>query len=195
MPASLDIVPVTADRWDELAEFFGPSGAYSSCWCTFFRQTGSEFDDGCRRGGAGNRALLGRITAQGRVPGLMAVDGTARAPLGWVSVAPRPEFSRVLRSPLLDPATRDDEGVWSVVCFWVPRVNRGRGLAHFLLDGAVQHALAQGARTIEGYPVDTDGQRRSASDVYTGTLELFSGAGFEVAYRRRPNRPVVRRTA
>jgi len=190
-----DIVRVTPDRWDELVELFGPSGAYSNCWCTFFRQRGSEYDAGCRRGGVGNRALLARIIAEGRVPGLMAVDATTRAPLGWVSVAPRPEFGRVMRSPLLDPAAREDEGVWSVVCFWVPRAHRGRGVARSLLDGAVRYALEQGAASIEGYPVDTEGERRPASNIYTGTLELFARAGFEVAYCRRPNRPVVHRTA
>jgi GNAT superfamily N-acetyltransferase len=133
-----------------------------------------------------------RITAEGRVPGLLArSDGTT---VGWVSVSPRDEFSRILRSPLLDKTSLDDDGVWSIVCFWVPRQHRGQGVGRALLNGAVVFARDKGARVIEAYPVDTKGRRRAPAGIYTGTLELFTGAGFDVAYRRKPDRPVVRLT-
>lgn len=45
---------------------------------------------------------------------------------------------------------------------------------------------------MEGYPVDTHGQRIPNSDAYTGTLDLFTGAGFEHVAERIPGRPVVR---
>jgi GNAT superfamily N-acetyltransferase len=190
--SGLTLVPVTARRWNELERFFGSTGAYSNCWCTFFRQRAAAFDEGCRQGGAGNRALMHRITAEGRVPGLLARD--AGTTVGWVSVAPRAEFGRILRSPLLDKASLDEDGVWSIVCFWVLRQHRGRGVGRALLDGAVGYARDNGAKVIEAYPVDTDGRRRVPAGIYTGTLELFRGAGFEVAYRRKPDRPVVRLT-
>ncbi|MFP5220586.1 MAG: hypothetical protein ACLGIG_12820 [Actinomycetes bacterium] len=35
--------PVTADRWDDLVTLFGPSGAYSGCWCTWWRLGAAEW--------------------------------------------------------------------------------------------------------------------------------------------------------
>ncbi len=182
-----EVRPVTRDRWDELAAFFGPSGAYSGCWCTWWRQPGSAFDAGCRDGGTGNRALLERLTLDGAVPGLLAYDGDR--PVGWVTVSPRPQFGRILRSRQLRPGPDDaggdpaDDAVWAVPCFWVPRAQRRRGVATALLAAAVGHARAGGARTVEGYPVDTR-ERRPADVVFTGTVPLFERAGFTVV--RRP---------
>ncbi len=186
-----EIVPVTSDRWRPLASFFGPSGAYSNCWCTFFRQSGKEYQAGVRDRGAANRRMLQRLTAEGAVPGLLALRDDR--PVGWVSVAPREEYARVLRSPLVDRDSLADDGVWSVVCFWVPREHRGTGVAGALLAGAVEHAAANHALTVEGYPIDTAGHRRASADVYQGTVSLFLHAGFSESYRRKPDRPVVRR--
>jgi GNAT superfamily N-acetyltransferase len=178
--SSIDVRPVGLEQWPHLADFFGPSGAYSGCWCTYWRRTTADFDAGCRDGARGNRAVLQRLTAQGRVPGLLGYDG--EQPVGWVSVSPRPEFGRVLRSPTLKPRDGDrgdagDEDVWAVVCFWVPRGRRGAGVASALLAGAVDHARAAGARVLEGYPVDP-AARAPAAELYTGTLSMFRRAGF-----------------
>ena len=88
----LEVRPLTADRWDDLVTLFGASGAFGNCWCTWWRQRGGEFGRGIRQRGAGNRALLGRLTTEGHRPGLIAYrDGK---PVGWISVA-RSEERRV----------------------------------------------------------------------------------------------------
>ncbi|HYN71417.1 MAG TPA: GNAT family N-acetyltransferase [Nakamurella sp.] len=190
---SYSVTPVPAERWAQLEEFFGPSGAYAHCWCTWFRQRQKDFDAGARDGGAGNHALLRRLTTGGQVPGLIAHDESGE-PVGWVSVGPREHFPRILRSTTLRPEpSQDTENVWAVVCFWVPRRHRGRGVARALLDAAVQHAAANGAATLEGYPVDTELRNPGASGLFTGTLGLFGAAGFAIARARSPERPVVQR--
>ena len=184
--------PLTPDRWPDLERLFGPSGAYSNCWCAFQRLTGREFSAGCEKRGAGNRALLRRLTeAEGR-PGLIAYR--EEEPVGWVSIGPRREFGRILRSPItrLSPDEATDASVWSVVCFFVPRPHRGSGVGRALLDHAVRHARRAGAATLEAYPVDTGGARAQYSSVFTGTLGLFRSAGFEVVSERVAARPVVR---
>ena len=185
--------PLTRGRWADLERLFGPNGAYSNCWCTFQRVTGREFDAGCANRGAGNRALLRTLTDEGRRPGLIGYrDGE---PVGWVSVGPRPEFGRILRSPItkLSPNERADASVWSVVCFYIPRQHRGRGIGTALLAAAVDHARRGGARQLEAYPVDTAGQRIPSSTAYTGTVELFRRAGFRRLRPRSPHgRPVMR---
>lgn len=184
--------PLTAERWPDLERLFGPSGAYSNCWCAFQRVTGREFSAGCRDRGAGNRALLRRLTDEGRRPGLIGYrDGE---PVGWISLGSRPEFGRILRSPItgLDPSQAADRSVWSIVCFFIPRAHRRTGVGRALLERAVEHARSSGASLLEAYPVDTRGARVPGSTAFTGTLDLFVSAGFKVVAERVPGRPVVR---
>ena len=192
-PDPLDVRPVTSDRWEELAAFFGPSGGFSHCWCTWWRQTGAEFSAGLTDGGAGNRALLHSLVEVGSEPGLLAYrDGR---PVGWVSVAPRPQYGRILRSRRIGPQPEEasDERVWSVVCFWIPRRERGKGVATALLTGAMERARARGARILEAYPVDTAGGRHPSANLFTGTLSMFLGAGFREVERPHGAQLVVRR--
>ena len=185
----LQIKPLTSKRWRDVATLFGPSDAYGHCWCTWWRQPGSAFDAGCANGGAGNRELLRQLTNEGRVAGLLGyLDG---APVGWVSVAPLHEFGRILRSPTLKPRGSVAADDWAIVCFWIPREHRGKGVATELLAGAIAHARAQGARRLEAYPIPTDGAHRDGSSLFTGTLKMFTSAGFSVARQRKEARPVV----
>lgn len=184
--------PLTQDRWTDLERLFGPNGAYSNCWCAFQRVTGREFSAGCANGGAGNRALLRGLTDEGRRPGLIGYrDGAA---VGWASVGPRPEFGRIVRSPItrLSPEQAADTSVWSVVCFFIPRANRRQGVGAALLQASVAHARESGALVLEGYPVDTGGRRVPSATVFTGTLDLFLAAGFTPVAERLAGRPVVR---
>lgn len=190
--AALRVHPLTAARWPDLEHLFGQNGAYSNCWCAWQRVTGREFSAGCADRGARNRALLRRLADEGRRPGLIAYDD--EQPVGWVSVGPRPEFGRIVRSPItrLDAAAAADASVWAVACFYIPAANRRRGIATTLLEAAAASARAASARAIEGYPVDTGGERRQSSNLFTGTLDLFRRAGFEPVAERLPGRPVVR---
>ena len=189
----LEIRPVTADCWEELAAFFGPSGAFSNCWCTWWRQTAAGFSSGIESNGALNRALMREIVEAGSEPGLLAYrDGK---PVGWVSVAPRPQYGRILRSRRIGPAPEEaaDERVWSIVCFWIPRSERGKGVATELVDGAVARARERGARVLEAYPVDAGG-RQPAANLFTGTTPMFLRAGFQEVERPRGAQVVVRLT-
>lgn len=176
---------VDAERWDDLCELFGPSGAYSGCWCMWWRISGNEFG---ANGNAGNRAALDALAQQGRPLGLLAYENGV--PVGWASVAPREDFPRIGRSRALKPVD-DQEGVWSVPCFFIHRRHRGTGVATALLDKAVAHARKKKAKALEGYPVDTDGERKANADLFTGTIGLFEKAGFEIVTRPATGRRVV----
>lgn len=195
MDLELDIRPLTPDRFADLAALFGEGGDPKWCFCAYYRLRGVDFGSATP---ASNKAVLEQAVhstaAEGRAPGLVAyLDGRAA---GWVSVGPRSDYERLVHSKVLAPV--DDRPVWSIVCFVVSRTVRKRGVARKLLEAAVTYAAEHGATLLEGYPVDTGGQRVSSATVYKGTLSMFRDAGFTEVARRRanrvsPERPIVRR--
>jgi GNAT superfamily N-acetyltransferase len=157
----------------------------------FLRGTSAEFAANCRNGGAGNRRRLQRIVQRGAEPGLLAYRGDHA--VGWVSVGPRDHYPRVLRSPVHRPVD-DVTGVWSIACFFIAPDARGQGVANVLLDAAIRFAQSHGARCIEAYPLDAGETRRPTATLWRGLLSQFEKAGFEVIARRKPARPIVRRS-
>ena len=181
----MNIVPLTPDRFADLERLFGPNGANSGCWCMWWRVAAKDWQ------AADNRAAIAGIVGRGEPVGLLAYD--ADEPVGWTAVAPRPAYPRLLRSQTLRLAPADEPGVWSVTCFYIHRRYRRKGVAAALLDAAVAHAETQGTTAVEGYPVDTAGERRPSGDLFTGTVPLFARAGFHEHARPATGRRIVMR--
>jgi GNAT superfamily N-acetyltransferase len=186
----LEIMPLTPERFPDLAALFEEGGDPRWCWCAYFRYRGRDWTNST---GAQNRVALEGIAGTDPSPGLIAYrDGQA---IGWVSLGPREGYERLAYSKILAPI--DDTPVWSVVCFVVSRNSRGGGVASALLAAAIDYARDHGATMLEAYPVDTAGERIASANVYHGTLAMFERAGFQVAARRQwnataPIRPIVR---
>ena len=86
----------------------------------------------------------------------------------------------------------DDASVWSIVCFVVRRDFRRRGVSSQLLAAAVEHARAEGASVVEGYPVDVAEFTSSpAGSLYHGTVSMFAAAGFSDASEAPAKRHVM----
>lgn len=191
---ALDIQPLTADRFADLATLFDQGGDPKWCWCSSFRLRGQDFT---KANPASNREVLRTaVREQANAPGLLAYDdGTV---IGWVSLGPRDDFERLAHSRVLRPV--DDKPVWSIVCFVVGRKSRRQGVGRALLEAAIDYARDHGATTLEAYPTDVpDGQRIPSANAYMGTLGMFERAGFKVVDRRQANattavRPIVRRS-
>ncbi len=178
-------VPATPARWRDLARVFGANGACAGCWCMWPRLSAAEF----RRGkGAGNRRALRRLVAGGKRPGIIVYRGGE--PVGWCAVAPREQYGRLEGSRVM--ARVDERPVWSVVCFFVVRTARGTGMTTALLRAAVDHAVKQGARIVEGYPLDAAGKRVADVFAWFGLASSFRRAGFKEVARRSKARPIMR---
>ncbi|MGH2784096.1 MAG: GNAT family N-acetyltransferase [Actinomycetota bacterium] len=183
---TLDIRPVTPDRWEDLVALFGPRGGVAGCWCMWWRLSAKEWES---KAYEGNRRSMKKLVDADEQPGLLAYrDGV---PVGWVSVAPREQFPRIERSRVLGPV--DSEKVWSVVCFFIHRTERGSGVGSALLEAAVGAAGERGATIVEGYPVDPRGGKTSNGSAFTGLESMFRAAGFEEVERRSPGRPIMRK--
>jgi GNAT superfamily N-acetyltransferase len=180
---TLEIHPVTPDRWPDMQKLFGSHGAYSGCWCMWWRIPASQFS----LGGESNRKAMEKLIEGGTVPGLLAyLDGE---PAGWISVGPREDYGRLERSRTLKRL--DDQPVWSIVCFYIAKPYRGRGLMQPLIRAAVDYARERGAKVIEAYPVDPAG-RVSADSLFTGLAKVFAEIGFVEMTRPNPQRPILR---
>lgn len=146
----------------------------------------SEYE---KKKGAGNRRAFRKIVDSGAPTGVLAYEGGV--PVGWCAVAPREEYPVLANSRVLKPV--DEQAVWSVTCFYIPRTRRRSGLTAPLLDAAVKFAGKLGAKTIEGYPVDPRSGTMADSFAWTGFVSAFRKAGFEEVARRSPGRPIMRR--
>jgi GNAT superfamily N-acetyltransferase len=186
MALKLDFHPLTPDRWDDLEALFGPRGGYSGCWCMWWRCSRREFE---RNGNQGNRLAFRNIVMEGDPPGILAYAGGN--PVGWCSVAPRDSYPSLLRSRTLRAV--DDRPTWSIVCFFVAREWRGRGVSRALAKAAVDHVRERGGRMLEAYPTDPRGRRLAPVSSYMGTPDMFRCAGFRECARPSKARVVMRR--
>jgi ribosomal protein S18 acetylase RimI-like enzyme len=198
----VEIRPLGPETWDALAALFREGGDPRSCWCQFWRLRSKDFaalkvpDLRERLHAQAVPAAAPEATPAVEPPGLVAFDGD-RA-VGWVSLGPRTDFERIVRSKVIPEI--DDRPVWSIVCFAVSASARGQGIGRALLDAAIEFATGHGARTLEAYPKRVeDGERIQPDAAYTGTLSMFERAGFVVVAERASDpssahtRVVVRR--
>ncbi|PKO21630.1 MAG: GNAT family N-acetyltransferase [Chloroflexi bacterium HGW-Chloroflexi-1] len=178
--------PVTPDRWEDLERLFGAHGAYAGCWCMWWRLARAEFG---RQTAEQRKAGLQALVDSGQAPGILGyVNGD---PVAWVSIGPRKDYPPLERSRTLKRI--DDQPVWSIVCFFVAKPYRGQGLMVRLLQGAVAYAIEQGARIVEGYPVDPGEKRVSGeTEGFMGLAAAFRQAGFVEVARPSATRPIMR---
>lgn len=198
MTEGLRIEPATARRFDDVATVFGTRGAPSWCWCQYFLTTGEGYFLNTDTNREALRTQL-RSRARGRSRGLVA--HLEDEPVGWVQLGPRTAYPRItgnrarvaLATDLEDDLADGD--VWSVTCFVVKVGHRRRGVAAALLDAAVDLARGNGARVLEGHPVDVSAKpsgKAPGSDLYHGVASTFVRAGFVEVGRTGPARPVMR---
>jgi GNAT superfamily N-acetyltransferase len=177
--------PLTPVRWGDFEMLFGARGATGGCWCMYWRLKHAQFE---AQKGEANRQEIQAIVHSGEVPGILAYDG--EQPVGWCSLAPRGIYSRLERSRILKPV--DDQPVWSVVCFFVDKSYRRRGVSTGLLKAAISYTREQGASILEGYPVEPKKGKSPDVFVYTGLATAFRDAGFVEVARRSETRPIMR---
>ncbi|ESW91281.1 GNAT family N-acetyltransferase [Mesorhizobium sp. M0644] len=181
-PEKLDLsevrfTEVTQSTRADFENLFEQPGGPKYCWCMAWRNLD-------RREHVENdekkRAMMTLIDAGTPVGIVAQIDGRT---VGWCSIAPRETYRKLSRQ-------QDDSemGIWSIVCFYVPRALRGGGLASALLDAAIDHAFAKGAKTIEAYPVD----QASPSYSFMGFRDMFVARGFREIGMTGSRRHVMR---
>ena len=170
----LEIHPVTPDRVDDFAAVANPNRRATHCWCLSHRLAAKEIEE---LGGGSREEAFRALCGREHPPGVIGyADGE---PVGWCSIGPRAENTRLARSKLIRPI--DDVAVWSIICVVIRGGHRKRGHTTPLIEGAVEYAFSRGAPAVESYPVDPGDGRIDLTMAFVGTRAMFEKAGFEVA--------------
>lgn len=167
-----DALLVTALDEDSVPDFLALHSEANGCgWCRCVAWWVDGWDGWGERTDAENLSLRQELFARGEYDGLIGYADDE--PVGWVQVGPRDRLAKLRLGAGLEP----DPRAWAVSCFLVAPSRRGRGVAEMLLTAAIEHARAEGASTLEGFP--KRGDRLAPGEVWTGPEALFRRAGFE----------------
>jgi GNAT superfamily N-acetyltransferase len=109
-------------------------------------------------------------------------------PIGWCAIEPRESYALLENSRVLKRI--DNEKVWSVVCFFVDRKYRRKGVTEKLLEAALKYAKKNKAKIVEGYPIDSN--KTPSAFAWTGFANAFLKVGFKEVHRDSPTRPIMR---
>lgn len=156
-----------------------------NCWCVYWRMPKKEFYSISAKD---RKEKMEHIVESGEIPGILAF--LEENPVGWCSIAPRSVFPGINETKIFSPV--DDEPVWSIVCFYVDRRYRKSGVTSELIREALSYASRNGAKIVEAYPMDVEGEYKYPSAAYTGFLSTFLKIGFVVVSRRSDKHPMVR---
>lgn len=176
---------LSTSTWKDFEKLFGERGACGGCWCMYWRLSAKEFE---KQKGEGNKKAIKKLASQNKVIGLIFY--TDDLPVGWCSVAPREDFPRLANSRVLKPV--DENPVWSVVCLFIHKDYRRKGISSQILKHTVEFCKSKGADIVEGYPVVPYTDKIPAAFAWTGIPSAFEKAGFKEAARRSKSRPVMR---
>ncbi|WP_081413673.1 GNAT family N-acetyltransferase [Eisenibacter elegans] len=102
--------------------------------------------------------------------GLLCYD--ISEPFAWCSIAPRDSYRELQGDSTLD-------NVWSLVCFYIKREYRQKGITEDLIKEAINYAKDNGAKYVEAYPVDPD----SPSYRFMGFKPTFANMGFDFKHK------------
>ena len=176
--SELKIRPLSAARVDDVKTVTrGTWGA--TCWDLFPRYTGKQQRElGITLGPgtveARRRAALAKLARRRKnSAGLVAYEG--KEPVGFLSLGPRTDFSRIANSKATPPV--DEVDAWVVPCITVRRGYRGKGVAVALLRAALDYAGERGALAVEGYP-RAETKRMHDDYAFIGTEAMFRKAGY-----------------
>ena len=167
----MEFYPLTADRWSDFEELFGPRGAYGGCWCMWWRLSRKEFE---AQQGEGNRQAMKAIVESGHVPGILGYSGGKA--VAWCSVAPRGQYASLNRSRVLKRI--DDTPVWSIVCFFIAKPHRGCRTSEKLIVAAIDYVRNQGGKVVEAYPTAPKSSSVPPVSSFMGFPSTFERIGF-----------------
>ena len=144
----------------------------------------SEFE---KQKGDQNKTAFKAVVDSGQAPGILAYANGS--PIGWCAVAPRETYPALDRSRVLKRI--DDKPVWPIVCLFIARPYRRKGVSVELLKAASEYIRHRDGKIVEGYPVEPRKDAMPDAFAWTGIASAFLEAGFVECERRSDSRPIM----
>ena len=170
--AALTVRALAPDTWDAFADLVERNnGVWGGCWCTWFHTLQSEKTHTPE----GNRALKERLVKEGRAHAALVFDGDVA--VGWCQFGQPAELPNIYHRKEYD-AELVELPDYRITCFFIESGYRRSGVARLALRGALDLIAEAGGGRVEAYPHDTQGQKKSASFLYSCTRSMFEAEGF-----------------
>lgn len=125
---------------------------------------------------------------QGRANAALVLHG--HEVVAWCQYGSPEELPNAYHRKQYEPEL-DNLPDYRITCVFVDRAHRRHGLSAVALQGALTLIADAGGGTVEGYPHDNAGAKKSV--LYDGTRALFERAGFAYVRSKTPGSCVMRR--
>ncbi len=127
---------------------------------------------------ADKKASLENYVCHQKPVGLLCYDHSEA--IAWCSIAPRESYRELSGNNTLT-------NVWSLVCFFIKKEYRQKGITEELIKQAIKYAKDNGANYVEAYPVDPE----SPSYRFMGFKPIFDKLGFNFKHKAGQRRYVM----
>ena len=170
---------------------FADNSEWATCYCHFYEVPPAlkwgDFD------GPANRVAMTARIASGEMEGYLAYNGDEM--VGWMNAQPYQKLRHAcarlrIAVPGLPVPPHDAA---AIVCFVVAPERRRQGIARALLHGGLANLAARGIALVDAFPWNSGADDTKATDLYHGSLSMFTDAGF-VPIATHDNVTVVRKT-
>lgn len=168
-------IPVDKSNWTDLEKLFECKGGPHNCWCMVWRNMNEGTD---RANKVDKKASLKNYVDNQNPVGLLCYDHSEA--IAWCSIAPRESYRELSGDNSLT-------NVWSLVCFFIKKEYRQKGITEELIKQAIKYAKVNGANYVEAYPVDPE----SPSYRFMGFRPIFDKLGFEFKHKAGQRRYVM----
>jgi GNAT superfamily N-acetyltransferase len=169
----LSCLPLSAGTWMHLVELFGANGACGGCWCMTSRLSGAQYQ---QHKGEGNKQLLKKLVDAKEPLGVIGFIN--EKPVAWCSVSPKEKLLQMRNSRLMKYTPSD--GTWCIVCLFIKKDFRRKGLSAQMIAGACKYAQVNGAGIVEAYPVVSRSQNMPDVFAWNGLWPAYKKAGFSL---------------
>ena len=184
-----EIRPLSPETWDAFVGLAQKhNGVWGGCWCTYFHRADGEKGKGFE----GNRSWKEQMVLDGKAHAALVFDGDVA--VGWCNYGSPVEVPNIYHRKEYEAGRTQDLPDYRLVCFFIDRDYRRKGVAAAALRGALELIAEAGGGVVEAYPHDTGGKKTSASFLYNGTRSMFEEAGFTYERPKGKKNCVMRTT-
>jgi GNAT superfamily N-acetyltransferase len=180
---SYAIKPLGESTWDAFAALVeANNGVFGGCWCL-------GFHEGFRGSPEKNRERKLERVKSGEAHAALVFDGEDC--LGWCQFGSPAELPRIKNRKEYEKGLTDLPD-WRIMCNFVGKGHRRKGVASAGLAGALELIAGHGGGVVEGYPEPAGAV--SAGFLFNGALSTYEKLGFARDRQIGKHRWVVRKT-